>query len=101
MEETGLPLWATLLLGLGGGGALVSALQSAWKWWTGRGAAERVRNREITLDIRGAEADADAERAMRIRFQEHAAHVRMIALEHGVPAERIPAAPEFPKKETP
>lgn len=100
MEESGLPLWATLLLGLGGGGALGSALQSAWKWYTGRGVAERARNREITLDIRGAEKDADDERRLRIQFQEHAAHVRMIAIEHGVPAERFPPPPSI-TKETP
>lgn len=76
IDEATAKALAILITAFGGPALLISLGRTIWKWWTGRSARERTRNRDIVADLRSAEDRADDEAVLKRKALEYCSVLR-------------------------
>lgn len=89
---------ALILTALGGGAGLNVLIRGIADWRSGEHQREKERNRDAFTERDAALVERNkADRQARIAL-EHAAIVRRIALEEGIPSDRLPPWPDALKE---
>jgi hypothetical protein len=84
----------TALLGVGGLSVILPKLIDGLRAWrSGRAAAEKVNNRSLLSRLTDAEARAEAEAGFRRKLEEYAGALRLLLVQAGIPAEKLPPWP--------
>lgn len=88
------PELITALLGVGGLSVIIpKVIDGLRAWKSGRAVAEKVNNRSLLSRLTDAEARAEAEATFRRKLEEYAGALRLLLVQAGVPAEKLPPWP--------
>jgi hypothetical protein len=94
------PELVTALLGAGGLSLIIpKVIDGLRAWKSGRAAAEKVNNRSLLARLTDAEARAEAEAGFRRKLEEYAGALRLLLINAGVPAEKLPPWPVREKQD--
>jgi len=94
------PELVTALLGAGGLSLIIpKVIDGLRAWRSGRAAAEKVNNRSLLSRLTDAEARAEAEAGFRRKLEEYAGTLRLLLVNAGVPAHKLPPWPVREKQD--
>ena len=94
------PEMITAIIGVGGLGMIIPKIIDGLRAWkSGRAAAEKVNNRSLLARLTDAEARAEAEAGFRRKLEEYAGALRLLLINAGVPAEKLPPWPVREKQD--
>jgi hypothetical protein len=90
----------TALLGVGGLSVILPKIIDGLRAWkSGRAMAEKVNNRSLLSRLTDAEARAEAEAGFRRKLEEYAGTLRLLLVNAGFPAEKLPPWPVRSEKD--
>lgn len=85
-----------LIAALGVGNLAPKAVAALWKLLTSRAKRERAEVDQLRATLKARDLALDIESAYRRRLQEALSQTRIVAAEHGVPMDKLPAFPGRP-----
>lgn len=90
--------WVEAIIAVAVALGLRELLPGVVAWLTGRAGREKARVQELIDERDAAESERDEEAEYRRKVEEMASALRRIAVEHGVPADKLPAWPTRRRK---